>query len=131
MAKKHILTRKITNKEYEILDDYMRIPMADFEALRLELYILLGSHDIYEYSVACEDKVAIYPKEIRQRIVDKEESPVRIFRDYRKMTQSDLANKVGVDKSMISHIENGNKKGSTKTLLKIAKALNMDLNDLF
>lgn len=103
--------------------------MEDFKDLQIEIYLLLAHAELYEHAVTDERKVWAYPKEIRQRIVDGE-NPVKVFRDYRKMTQGALAKKAGVSKTMISHIESGRKQGSTKTLIGIAKALNMDVNDL-
>ncbi len=126
----NILVNKIINKEYEISGDYIRIPMEDFEALKLELYLLLAHNELYDHAVTHEKRLGVYPAEIRQRIIDKEENPVKIFRDYREMSQGALANKIGISKTMISHIERGRKQGSTKTLAGIAKALKMDMNDL-
>jgi DNA-binding XRE family transcriptional regulator len=129
MMTQDTLVNKITNKEYEIIDGYMHIPMEDYEALKLELLMLLANAEVYRYYESSKKDVRIYPGEIRQRIVEGE-SPVKVFRDYRKMTQGALAKKVGVSKTMISHIESGRKHGSAKTLIAIAKAMHMDVNDL-
>lgn len=47
-----------------------------------------------------------------------------------KMTQEELAKEVGVNRSFISKVENGVKKPSMDLTIKIAKALDLDLNDL-
>lgn len=52
----------------------------------------------------------------------------RVFLD---MTQSDLANAVGVSRQTINIIENGNYNPSIKLCIAICKALNQTLNDLF
>ena len=129
MIDEDTLVNKIINKEYEISDEHLRIPMEDFDALKIEIHLLQAYSGLYHQTVAYENRLGVYPAEIRQRIVDGE-SPVRVFRDYREMSQAALAKKSGISKTMISHIESGRKQGSTKTLVKIAKALGMDMNDL-
>jgi len=57
-------------------------------------------------------------------------NPVRVFRHYRKLTQSTLAGKAGVSVSYLSEIESGRKPGSAKTLYAIAKVLGVEVEDL-
>lgn len=52
---------------------------------------------------------------------------IRRLRRSRNMTQSDLAEKTGLDRSYISHLERSNKRGSLDTLKIIVNALGMDL----
>lgn len=56
--------------------------------------------------------------------------PLRIYREYRRMTQQKLADLSGVSRDMIAMIETGKKKGSIATNKKLAKALAIDLEDL-
>jgi DNA-binding XRE family transcriptional regulator len=58
------------------------------------------------------------------------ESTVRIWREYRGMTQETLANAAGVSRPMIAAIEAGHKTGGVATLKKLAAALGIDLDDL-
>lgn len=55
---------------------------------------------------------------------------IRTFRLKDGITQADLAEKSGVDPSNISHIERGATKVSLPTLIKIANALNVSLDDI-
>ena len=77
-----------------------------------------------------------YLKDIAKAEIDRikslegKESPVKIFRKYRNMSQKRLAQKIGVDETMISHIERGKKQGSSQTLINIAKTLDVDLGDI-
>jgi transcriptional regulator with XRE-family HTH domain len=48
-------------------------------------------------------------------------NPVKVYREYRKMTQEELAKKAGVSVSMIRKIENGESEGSISTIKAIAK----------
>jgi len=55
---------------------------------------------------------------------------IRGFRKARGLTQEKIAEKAGVEPSNLSHIERGATKVSLPTLLKIANALDVSLDDL-
>ena len=58
------------------------------------------------------------------------ESPVRIWRDHRALTQEQLARVSKVSRGMIAAIEAGHKTGGIATLKKLAAALKVDLDSL-
>jgi len=60
----------------------------------------------------------------------KGESPVRVWREHRKLTMQALAAKSGVPQPYISEIETGKKPGSLKATAALAKALNLAIDDL-
>jgi transcriptional regulator with XRE-family HTH domain len=60
----------------------------------------------------------------------KGESPLRVWREHRGLTQQALADAAGVGKSYISQLEAGTKTGAIGTLRAIASALRVDLDDL-
>jgi mRNA interferase RelE/StbE len=51
------------------------------------------------------------------------ESPVRVIREYRGLTQAQLGESAGVDQSQISTIESGKRRGAVATLKALAKAM--------
>jgi len=55
---------------------------------------------------------------------------VRIFRNYRGMTVSELATAAGISQPYLSEIESGKKTGSVAVLKRIATVLKVDLDDL-
>ena len=55
---------------------------------------------------------------------------LRKIRLAKGMTQSDLCEKIGADVSYISNVENGNKNPTLSTIERIAKALDVSLDDL-
>lgn len=71
----------------------------------------------------------IIPASITMRRLNGE-SPVKIWREYRRMTQEQLAAAAGVSRTMVTSIEGGSKRGSVPTLKKLAAALNCDLGNL-
>ena len=59
-----------------------------------------------------------------------EESPIRVWREYRGLTGAKLAKQAGVAQSYISNIEKGKRAGSIKVLQAISKALGVDVDRL-
>lgn len=58
------------------------------------------------------------------------ESPVRVWREHRGLTQAALAEAAAVGVSYLSEIETGRKPGSVAALGKLARALGVALDDL-
>jgi DNA-binding XRE family transcriptional regulator len=57
-------------------------------------------------------------------------SPLRVVREYRALTQIELARLSGVKQPHISAIETGRRAGTTQTLIALAKALRVPLGVL-
>ncbi|MCO1599791.1 helix-turn-helix domain-containing protein [Desulfosporosinus nitroreducens] len=55
---------------------------------------------------------------------------IAIFRKSKRMTQSELANSVGISKGHIAAIEEGRKQPKIKTLARIAKCLGVEIEIL-
>jgi DNA-binding XRE family transcriptional regulator len=58
------------------------------------------------------------------------EHPVRLWREQRGLTLSNLAARAGVAVSYLSEIESGRKPGSVGAFRKLAKALDLGVDDL-
>lgn len=58
------------------------------------------------------------------------QSPVRVWRQYRGLSQAELARRAGIAVSYLSNIETGVRSGSVDRLARIASALNVRLDDL-
>ena len=71
----------------------------------------------------------LIPLEITERRLAGE-STVKIWRQYRGLTQEDLAKTSKVSRPMIAAIESRHKKGGIGTLKKLAVALRADLDHL-
>lgn len=56
---------------------------------------------------------------------------IRAAREKRGMTLSELSEKVGKTAPYISDIERGNRRGTYQTLEKIAKALDLNVEDIW
>jgi len=69
------------------------------------------------------------PADTANRILDGE-SPVKVWREYRGMTQEALAERAGISKAYLCQIETGKRIGAVKTLRAIAVALGVAVEDL-
>lgn len=58
------------------------------------------------------------------------ESPVRVWREHRGLTQSGLARASGVHRVVVADIEAGRRGGSVKSLKALAEALGVGVDDL-
>ena len=70
------------------------------------------------------------PDDILQKITVGKDSPIKIIRKFRGMTQDDLAAAAGLSRPYLTEIETGRKEGSIRSLKSIAKALNVPLEKL-
>ncbi len=102
----------LSKKNYEKLLRY-KDDLEDIQALK-------------DYETSGEEG---FPAEVVKRLIDGE-SPIRVYREYRGLTQVKLSEMVGVKQSYITQLESGKKKGTIKVLKRIATALNLDLDDL-
>ncbi|MEQ8335176.1 helix-turn-helix transcriptional regulator [Nisaea sp.] len=86
---------------------------------------------IYRESMAAierGDDIAL-PEAVWDRL-EARESPVRVLREFRSMTQKELAEAAGISQSYLSEIERGAREGTLSTIKAIAKALAVPLTVL-
>jgi len=116
------LTRK--GKEFAV------IPVEDLQKLMDDAEMLadVRAYDAAKARIARGDDELI-PLTITERRLAGE-SPVRIWRDHRALTQEELAKVSKVSRGMIAAIEAGHKTGGIATLKKLAAALKVDLDNL-
>lgn len=69
------------------------------------------------------------PFEVVQRLSDGD-NPVRVWREHRGLKVGALAARAGISQPYLSQIEAGKKDGTLKTMAAIARALDVDVDDL-
>lgn len=69
----------------------------------------------------------LLPKDVADRIASGE-SPVRVLREWKAMTQMDLSSRTNISQSHISDIESGRRTGTAAALRTIATALKVPLD---
>lgn len=104
------------------LDEYKRLQRAahDLEDIRIL--------DRVTADLAAGREETI-PAEYVARMIDGE-SPLRVWRGYRGLSQAALAKASGVNRVQIVDIEAGRSSGSVETLKKLAAALGVALDDI-
>lgn len=83
--------------------------------------------DIQAYDAAKDDEGI--PHDFAMRLIEGD-SPVAVYRDWRGLSQAELARLSGVNRVQILDIEKGRKNGSVDTLKKLADALGATVDDL-
>lgn len=110
--------------------DTVTIPRTEYDALlaaREELEDL-RSYDDAMAALARGDE-ELLPDDMVARLLAGER-PLRVWREHRGLSQSELARRSGVNRVQIADIEAGRKTGSIATLKSLATALGISLDDL-
>ena len=81
------------------------------------------------YDEAKAEGGEFFPAEMVDRLLAGE-SPIRVYRTYRGMTQKQLAEAAGINPVYLSQIETGKRTGSLRTLTAVARVLDVDPGDL-
>ena len=104
------------------LDEYKRMQTAMDDLADLQAYDRVTA----DLAAGREERV---PAEYAHRLIAGE-SPLRVWRDLRGLTQSALARASGVNRVQIADIEAGRKNGSLETARRLAEALGIAVDDL-
>jgi DNA-binding XRE family transcriptional regulator len=101
--------------------DLVVVRPADLEELIEDAAATAAFH-----STRNQEKV---PAEVVNRLIAGE-SPIKVWREYRGLSQRALAARAGLNFAYLSQIETGTRKGPTETMKKIAAALDLEFTDL-
>ena len=92
--------------------------------------MLLDIHDYDSIKTALErGEEELIPSDVVYALLDGQ-NPIKVWREYRGQTQSELAEAGGISVPYLSQLETGKRKGSTGVLQAIAKALLLSLDDI-
>jgi len=103
--------------EYEALIERLEEAEEDAGTVRL---IDRGLREIAEGAPT-------FPMDVANRIADGE-NPVRVFREWKGMTQVELAARTGLSQGHVSDIESGRRVGTVAALRMVADALGVPLD---
>jgi DNA-binding XRE family transcriptional regulator len=110
--------------------EFALIPVKDLQKLMKDAEMLA---DVKTYDAAkarLEDgEDELIPLEITERRL-KGEAALRVWREYRKLTQERLAKKAKVSRALIAAIETKRKAGSVSTWKKLGAALDVSWEQL-
>jgi DNA-binding XRE family transcriptional regulator len=91
-------------------------------------YVLVPLHDYR--ALTGEDGKNDLPEDVLNRLAAEQDSPIKIIRKYRGMTQVDLAEAAGISRPYLAEIETGKKGGSLSAYKRLAEALNVRMDAL-
>ena len=106
--------------------EFIVLPVKEYKKL---ISLLEDYQDIKEIKGYLDAKEETFPIEIVTALSNGD-NPIRVYRNYRKISQTSLAKKVGVSKQYISQLENNERAGSSKVLKNIALALDIDIDEI-
>ena len=112
------------------MGEMVTIPLEEYEALKAAREDLadLRAYDRARAALASgEDELV--PAGVVARLIAGE-SPLRVWREYRGLSQVGLGAASGVNRVQIADIEAGRAKGSVETLKKLAAALGVSLDEI-
>lgn len=109
----------------------------EYAVLPYELYLRLVEDaemlaDVRDYDAAMERIAAgeeLVPAEVVYALLDGG-NPIRVWREYRGLSQGQLAVQAGISASYLSQLETGKRDGTMDVLQGIAAALDVGLEDL-
>ena len=112
------------------MNETVTMPKAEYERLRAveEEFADLRAALAIEAKIASGDEELV-PAAVVDRLLAGE-PPLRVWREFRQLTQVALAQAAGVNRVQIVDIEAGRSTGSVRTLRKLATTLAVDVDDL-
>lgn len=112
------------------MGEMISIPLEEYRSLQAAAEELadLQAHDRTLAQLASGDE-ELLPTEFVKRMLSGE-SPLRIWREFRELTQTALAAASNVNRVQIADIEARRKSGSIETVKKLAEALGITLDEL-
>jgi DNA-binding XRE family transcriptional regulator len=111
----------ITKNEHP---EFVVLPYVEYEIFLEALEEQLDIKAIDEFRAGNQKT---FPMEIAQKISNGEDK-VKVFRELRGMSQSNLAKKAGISRQYLNQIESKARTGSAKVLKKIADLLDIDVD---
>lgn len=87
-------------------------------------YVLVPLHDYRALTGEGVDTRKL-PADILDKLAARQQHPVKILREFRGMTQAELAQDAGISRPYLTEIETGKKDGSIRAMKALAKALSV------
>ena len=110
--------------------EYVVLPWADYQALLEAAEDAIDSAflDAFRNKLASGEDETV-PAAVLDALLAGA-NPVKVWREYRGLTQDALAAQAGISKAYLCQIETGKREGAIKTLRAIATALGVTVDDL-
>jgi len=110
--------------------EYAVLPYSDYLVLveQAEMLEDIHSYDEAKNSIASGDEELI-PASVVNALADGG-NPIKVWREYRELTQQKVAEEIGISIPFVSQLETGKRKASIDVMKKLALLLKVDIEDL-
>jgi len=105
------------------------VPYAIYAQLMEDTELLQDIQDYEAAKLSIDKGEELVPSRVTYAILDGQ-NPIKVWREYRGLTQQKLADVTGISKAYLSQIENGKRTGSIEVTANIANALQLSLDDI-
>jgi len=85
--------------------------------------------DIKDFDQTIAEDDESIPAEVVYQLLDGE-NKLKVWRNFRDLTQAELSKRADITQAMIAMIETGKRVGKAEVLRRLAEALNIDVDDL-
>lgn len=109
--------------------EYAIVPYEIYERLVADAEMLEDIRDYDAAVKAVENGEELIPADVVYALLDGA-NPIRVWREYRGLSQGELALVAGISSSYLSQLETGKRTGTAEVLNTIAAKLNIDLDEL-
>jgi DNA-binding XRE family transcriptional regulator len=106
---------------------FVLVPIEQYTQLIEDAEML---QDILDFRTVKATEEERFPGEVVNRLILNDENPIKVHREYRGLTQAQLAETAGIARAYLAELEAGRKAGSIKTLKAIAAALSVDVDEI-
>lgn len=112
------------------MEDTVTIPRSEYDRLVGIAEDAADARAIEEFRARlAQGDEEFLPAEFVNRMIEGE-SVLRLWREHRGLSQSELSRRAGVNRVQIADIEAGRRNGSVETFRKLAQALGVTIDDL-
>ena len=83
---------------------FVLVPIEQYNQLLSDIEMLKDIRDLRSAKAVDEET---FPAEVINRLILNEDNPIKVYREYRELTQKQLADKVGIQRAYLAEIETG------------------------
>ena len=112
--------------EKDGVPEFAILPYAEYERLLALAEDKMDAADVLAYREAREES---FPESLVDALVNGDH-PIKAYRNYRQLTQQELADRIGKSNPYIAKLEAGERTGTLDVLARIAEVLEVDLDQL-
>jgi DNA-binding XRE family transcriptional regulator len=111
--------------------EYAVVPITEYNELREKAALLddTAAFDRAMKELADGDDELI-PAEVAKRLLVCDDSPLKVWREFRGLTQDALGDAVGMSQPQIAALETGNRQGTVEVWKNLSAFLGLDIDDL-